>query len=114
MYNHDPLKRESKNLIKYGDFTKFDSVNYPKGSNPNRDYMPDENISPVVIIDTNGNKFKINYLYWFPLTDIHDCILIEQGLTNIKLLPMKVFIDIDYQWLKTLFNIIDQKILDKF
>ena len=69
--------------------------------------MPDEYISPVVIIDTHGNKFKVNYLYWFPLTDIHDCILIS--VINIKLLPMKIFIDIDYQWLKTLFNILNKK-----
>ncbi len=114
VYNRDFFKRESKNLIKYENFTKFDSTNYPKGSNPYMDYMPDENISPVVIIDTNGNKFKVNYLYWLQLIDIHDYILIQQGLTNIKLLPMEVFIDVNNKWLKTLFNIIDKNILDTF
>ena len=88
-------------------------VEFPLGINPNSDFMPDECVSPVVIIDNNDIRYRVNYLLWFPLTDIHDKILRKQALTQHKILPYKIFIDegikmeqgTSYKWIVKLFNL---------
>ena len=48
---------------------------YKVGTNPSLEYIPNEYISPVIIIDNIGNKLKINYNFWVALIDIHDGII---------------------------------------
>ena len=80
-------------LLTYSLFTDINPEEYPIGKDNQLDYMPDDQVSPVVIIDTENNKYKIKDLYWFPLTDIHDKIIIKQGKTNKKIFPQRIFID---------------------
>ena len=116
IYNYSPNERNSNNFIKYSTFTQLNETDYPLGNDSKIDYMSDEYISPVVIIDIDGTKYKTHYYLWFPLRDIHDGILIKQSITSEKIFPKKIFIDsISYKckWIVDLFNLIGTNILDK-
>ena len=92
--NWDPRTRSNTSMgIKYSLFTELNSEKYPKGDNPQLDYMPDEEVSPIIIIDTEGNKYKIDDLFWFPLIDIHDGIVLKQRISNVRVFPQKILID---------------------
>ena len=92
--NWNPLTRSNSSMcIKYRLFTELNPERYPEGSDPNLDYMPDEEVSPVIIIDTDGKKYNTDYLFWFPLIDIHDDILLKQKNINYRVFPHKVLID---------------------
>ncbi len=122
VYNWDSIKRKSRDGIKYQILTLLNPLEYPEGKNPQLDYMPDEFVSPVVIIDINGNKFRTKDLFWFPLIDISDGILIKQARTKKKIFPQKIFIDEDgknengmmaNKWISILFNLVGHDILEK-
>ena len=68
--------------------------------------MPNDNVSPVVIIDDIGNKYKVNYLLWFPLSDIQNDILYKQSTAGVRVFPVKTTIDEDHQWITTLMNLV--------
>ena len=114
VYNYNPTKRRPMNLIKYSTFTLINPVEFPLGKDKLNDYMPDEYISPVVIIDTNGIKYRTNYVFWFPLVDISDSIMIKQVITGKKVFPKKIFIDetelyngkYKNKWMATLLNLV--------
>ena len=72
MYNYNPLTKETGNHIQYSMLTSEDPNEFPVGFDANSDYMPDECVSPVVIIDSDDRRYRVSYLLWFPLTDIHD------------------------------------------
>ena len=44
-------------FIKYITFTNLSPIEFPSGTDETMDYMPDENVCPVEIIDTCGNKY---------------------------------------------------------
>jgi len=122
IYNWDTLKRCPKQFINYGIFTKINENEYPKGTNLTLDYMEDDYISPVIIIDNDNNKYKVKYILWIPLIDIHDGIIYKQYIIHKKILPYKIFIDDDKilltggiknKWITELFNLIGTDILNK-
>ena len=122
VYNWNQLTRCSGNCIHYGMFTLIDKDEYNVGTNPALDNMFDEHVSPVVIIDNIGNKFKIKDNFWMALIDIHDGIIEKQSITHKKLLPYKIFIDKDKvtnngvvvnKWISKLFNLVGKDILDR-
>jgi hypothetical protein len=125
IYNYDSNGRKSADFIKYSTFTSINPTEYQVGKNPSLDYMPDEYVSPVIIINTDGIKYKVDDFLWFPLSDIHDGILIKQGITCKKIFPTKIFIDEivektikgitnkSCKWIITLQNLVGFDILNK-
>ena len=93
VYNWDPIKKKHRGLLTYSLFTDINSDEYPAGKDEQLDYMRDDQVSPILFIDTENNRYKINHLFWYPLTDIHDNILIKQGKTGRKIFPQRIFID---------------------
>lgn len=114
VYNWDTCKRKPKDLIMYSIFTDNNPDEFPLGTNPSLDYMPNDYVSPVIIVDTNGNKYRTKDLYWFPLIDVSDGIILKQSITGKKIFPQKVFIDEDVikngnpsnKWIPTLLNLV--------
>jgi hypothetical protein len=101
----------------------IDPIQYPTPVN-NLDYQLDEPVSPVIVIDNKGNKYKIRDIYWFPLIDFHEGIVIKQNITHIRFLPIEVFFDkdtilIDYKivytntWISKIKNVVGNNIIDK-
>ena len=93
VYNWDSVNKKPRNLIKYGLFTSLKPDEFPLGVNPELDYMPEDDVSPVVIISTNGVKYRVDDLLWFPLVEISDAVMLKQGKTGQKVFPQKIFID---------------------
>lgn len=92
--NWNPHTRSNISIgIKYKLFTELDPEKYPIGKNPQVDYMPDEEVSPVIIIDISGKKYKTDMIFWFPLIDVHDGIIFKQSITGERIFPQKIFID---------------------
>ena len=114
VYNNDFTNDKTGNNIKYKMLTSIDSKNYPVGVNPQLDYMPEDNVSPVVIIDTKGKKYKTKIIYWVSLTDISNRIMIKQATTGVRVLPYTFLIDDIsnnngndlYTWIFKLMNIL--------
>lgn len=112
-YNHNPITKQAGDYIQYSMFTSENPNEFPLGVNPETDYMPDEYVSPVVIIDNNDKRYRVNYILWFPLVDIHDKIIRKQASTQQKIFPYKIFIDegvmaqqgTSYKWIAELFNL---------
>jgi hypothetical protein len=104
----------SGNLLKYQMFTNIDRTEFPEGKNPQLDYMPNEGVSPVVIIDITNKKYRVADLFWFKLSDIYEGLMLKQRKTNKKVFPLKIFIDeniidkksgfVSNKWLSTLTN----------
>lgn len=94
IYNWDTINQRHTGLMKYSMFTRLDEDEFPKG-NKKGDYMPDDQVSPVVIINTDGNKYRTKDLFWFGLMDVYDGIMKKQLFTNKKVFPYKLFIDKD-------------------
>ena len=119
VYNWDTQKREARSMMNYGLFTANNLVDYPVAKNPILEYKSDEQVSPVVIIDKQGNKYKTHMIHWFPLIDIHDGIILKQSLTRQKILPFTVFIDenssapkIHHKWIQNLFNLVGLRFIN--
>lgn len=93
VYNWDPVTNTSTNFIKYGMLTAIDSVGYKKCSVPEFEYSPDENVSPTVIVDTVGNKFKTADDFWVVLRGIRLGICEKERVLGTRILPFKIFID---------------------
>ena len=64
-------KIDVKNLLlSYKMFSDIDETAFPKGQDPQYDYMPDEFVYPVTIQDNNGVVYKTPMILWFILADI--------------------------------------------
>ena len=117
--NWDSGKRCPRGQIKYKFFTEVNNDEFPPGKNPSLDYMPDDQVSPVDITDTNGIRYRIIDLLWFPLIDIFDGIVLKQLITHKKVFPYKLFIDeIDEReksnrWVSKLLNLVGNNIIEK-
>ena len=81
------------NLIKYSTFTSIDPVEYTEGKNKEMDYMPNDYVSPIIIVDSNDKAYKVNDLLWFPLSEIEVALTIKQYKYGNKILPKKIYID---------------------
>ena len=90
---YDPILHQAQKCIRYDAFTRANAQEFPPGSNPHKDYMPYEYVSPVIIIDSVGTRFRIHDLWWFALSNIHDGICLKQAMNGVRLLPISVFID---------------------
>ena len=119
--NWNPLTRSNTNVgIKYGMFTDINSEKYPEGKDHKMDYMPDEEVSPIIIIDDKGKNYKVDILYWFPLIDVHDGIVLKQSITQERILPNKIFIDesieenggMSNKWVPQLLNLVGHRVLN--
>ena len=86
VYNWNTELKVSNDLLKYNLFTSIDSEEYPVG-------LTDKSVSPVIIIDTNGTKYKVKHINWVKLAHISDAIMLTQGRTGIKILPTKICTD---------------------
>jgi len=119
VYNWNPRERKTLKLFKYSTFTFIDSLEYPKGDNCLLDYMPDDYVCPVMIIDTNGNKYKTKPIFWLPLIDISDGALIKHIIVGTKVFPQRVFIDdnitdlFSSKWIQHLIEVVGQNIIDQ-
>lgn len=92
VYNYNTLTKDSS-LIKYSMFTSIDPVKYPVGKSKTMDYMPDDYVSPVVITTIEGVKYKVDDLFWFPLCDLYERILVKQEKSGNRFFPVTLFID---------------------
>ena len=107
VYSYSPLTKETGNHIQYSMLTSENPNEFPVG------FDADECVSPVVIIDNDDRRYRVNYILWFPLTDIHDKIVRKQAITHLKIFPHKIFIDegikvqkgTSYKWIPELFNL---------
>ena len=93
VYNFNYQKNDSHNLIKYSTFTSIDPVEYTEGKNKEMDYMPNDYVSPIIIVDSNDKAYKVNDLLWFPLSEIEVALTIKQYKYGNKILPKKIYID---------------------
>ena len=109
--NYDAMERKSMALVRYGHFREQWPDVYPKGTNPQHDYMDDEFVSPAIIKYSLPEKpeevimGRTKYLIWFPLNDIftsHTQFMQQTGKNGYPL--PDVFIDEEDQWLCTLYN----------
>lgn len=103
--------------IPYRYLTDQDSNEFPKGKNPALEYMENEKVDPVIIVDTDGKTYKTPVQLWFPLQDVVKRILRIQFLTGRKIFPRTIYIDkmplknntqiqrFSCIWLKDLFNL---------
>jgi hypothetical protein len=115
IFNYYSSGRQIGNLMTYSTFTSIDPVEYPVGTDPKLHYMPGEHVAPVIIINTDGIKYKINMLYWFPLIDLHDCIIIKQRVTGERFFPKKIITEktgSKNPWISVLLSCVGKKICD--
>lgn len=105
--------------MNYRLFTEINPSEYPECKNHQIEYRPDEPVSPVVIIDSEGNKYRTHMIHWFLLTDIHDGIILKQSLVRRKILPFAVFIDenksipLAGKWIVEIMNLVGIQIISK-
>lgn len=60
-----------------------------------------KNLGLVQII-SDDKTYKVDEKYWKDFELLHDIIVRKQGKTHKKILPISVFIDKDYKFIKTL------------
>lgn len=113
IYNWDSWMRKPRDMIQYAMLTAVNPSEFPEGKNKDIDYIPTDNVSPVVVIDTDDKRYRVSYLLWFPLADVHDGTLLKQSLTRSKVFPKTIFIDDNNQWMCELLSLIGSKILNK-
>ena len=92
--NWNPVNRSSNENLYYKMFSDIDKIAFPIGEDPQYDYMPYENVSPVTIKDIHGVVYKIPMILWFVLADIAGGIYNQKNIN--KKLPYKVFIEENY------------------
>lgn len=107
VYNYHPMLKRTNTAFKYSMFSNESGHDFPIGKNPKYDYMPNDYVTPVIIIDNNNNTYRTNYHFWKILADIFSRIVNKQYITGRKVLPFTVFIDegLTNQWLAKLYNI---------
>lgn len=110
----DSIKRKSLPRVSYGLFTAKNPDEFPVARDVRYEYAADEQISPVIIKDVDGHKYRVPQLLWFPLIDIYDAIIRKQGKTFKRVLPCSVFIDNlqsnnPMQWMAQLANHVGYK-----
>lgn len=113
--NWNSYKRCHHGSISYGSFRQLAPLEFELGTDPSMDYMDYDQVSPVIITDTKNNKYRVNDLFWFPLVDIFDGILIKQSMTGKKIFPKKIYIDDgikDCKWIVELSNAVGINILN--
>ena len=93
VYNFDPIRLKTNTYMKYSWFSDESITDFPLGENSDLDYMPDDYVAPVVIIDINNNRYRTDYRFWFPLSRIQSKVLKTQGLEGKLVFPMTLFID---------------------
>ena len=101
---YNSLTNEYQNKITYLPFRIRCPSEFEKATDPNLDYTDEEQVAPAIIV-SNEQKYRVRKELWFPLRDIVDRILIKQGITNKKCLPIKVFLDYKDQFMVKLFNL---------
>ena len=98
--------RKTGPLLKYSTFTAINPTEYPEGKEEDAEYMPYDNVSPIIISDMDDVEYKVDQHHWFALTDIYDGVLLKQGMTRKKIFPQKIFIDNSCEWIRTLMNLV--------
>jgi hypothetical protein len=106
--NYNALTNEYQNKITYLPFRIRLPDEFEEAKDPNLDYTDAEQVSPDINI-SNNQKFRVKKDLWFPLRDIVNKILIKQGKTNKKCLPINIFIDDKDQFMLKLFNLTIRK-----
>jgi hypothetical protein len=104
----DTFYRKEGNLYKYGEFTKRNEKEYPLGKNPDEEYMPYDNVSPV-ILKVNGKIYKASMITWFVLTDCSDAVKAKQYITTKSIYP--IYIKKEKQAIAQVINTIGFKFL---
>ena len=99
VYNRHPLTQKIGPLMEYSMFSALNPSMYPEGINKHNDYMPTDQVSPVMVIDTSGVEYQTSPLLWLSLA------LINNRISNQNVFPKRVFIDSDNQWMCELMNI---------
>lgn len=102
--NFKCLTKQHLGHLTYGTFRKLNPELFFACQDPELDYEDDDQVSPAIII-SGENKYRVDQVLWFPLSDIIVNILKKQGATGKKLLPIEVDIDSKNQWMVPLFNL---------
>uniref|UniRef100_A0A6C0C668 Uncharacterized protein n=1 Tax=viral metagenome TaxID=1070528 RepID=A0A6C0C668_9ZZZZ len=89
--NFNKEKKTVGHILNYGLFTSVAPNLFP--SNSLFDYVANDCVSPIIIIDDNGNRYRINHIYWQMVTMLPDDIF-----------PIKVFVDEKHTWINNLIN----------
>lgn len=109
--NYEAFSGKTLALLRYGHFRQQWPDVYPKGEDPNKDYMEEELVSPAYVKYSLPEKpddvivAKTKFLIWFPLNDIFTAHTKWMQETGKKGFPLPdVYIDEEDQWMCTLFN----------
>lgn len=102
--NFNCVTKETLGQLKYGTFRKINPELFLACKDPEMDFEDHDQVTPAVII-SGEQKFRVDQLLWFPLSDIMNKIIMKQGRIGRKLLPIEVFIDNRNQWMVPLFNL---------
>lgn len=107
VYNWDPIERKTKGIMNYKLFTEINPIEYPKVFPI--DFQA-EQVTPVVIIDSHGNKYKTSRKYWSTLVDIHDSIILSRE----KILPFAITVDKNFEskWIVNLIHLVGIKFIN--
>ena len=99
--------------MRYSTFSKMKPLEYPEGVNEDIDYMPEDCVAPVIIVDTHGVVCRTSHELWGILSNIHDGIIIKQGMNGNKIFPNTLFIDHRNHWVCDLLNVVGRDLLQR-
>jgi hypothetical protein len=108
VYNWNQNERISGDSLSYGMFTRTDPIQYPKHS---PFYSQYDSVSPIILIDTDGIKYRIDHIFWRVLTDICDGVMVKQSLTRKSPFPQSIVIDNRSEWIEQLFRLVGPDIM---
>lgn len=92
--NHDRNTGDTLGLLSYGSMHRLYPLVYPNTN------MDDFQVSPILIVDDHANVFKIAEAHWLSFIRI---IIHTDG----HIPTLKVFIDPDGEWVRTMVEILD-------
>ena len=113
VFNWNPRQGEPGDMMKYSMFSKLKPLDYPEGVNEDIDYMAEDCVAPVIIVDTQGVVCRTSHELWGILSNIHDGIIIKQGMNGNKIFPKTLFIDHKNFWVCDLLNVVGRDLLQR-
>lgn len=95
--------------IHYGTFRNILPQEFPKCTNPKLEYEDEEVVQPMVIWfrpqqEEHAVQYRVPQISWFPIHDVYKAILSKQARTGKKVLPVRVTLDPQKQWMIPLMN----------
>ena len=64
VFNWNPRQGEPGDMMKYSMFSKLKPLDYPAGVNEDVDYMPEDCVATIIIVDTYGVVCRTSHELW--------------------------------------------------